>query len=50
MLVSWRDVVTSVLEVVGAVLVCVGVGAIYAPAGVILSGVFLISLGWLVAR
>jgi hypothetical protein len=45
-----RDVVTSVLELVGAVLVCVGVGAIYAPAGLVVSGVFLIALGWLAAR
>jgi hypothetical protein len=47
---SWRDVVTSVLEVLGAAVVCVGVGAIYAPAGLILSGAFLIALGWLLAR
>jgi hypothetical protein len=45
-----RDVVTSVLELAGAVLVCVGVGAIYAPAGFIVSGLFLIALGWLAAR
>ena len=36
----------SAASAVGAALVCVGLGAIYAPLLPIAAGVFLLALGW----
>jgi hypothetical protein len=45
-----REILTTCLEVCGAALVCVGLGLVFIPAGVIAAGVSLILTGWLVAR
>lgn len=38
------------LMVAGAVAVSGGIGLVYPPAGVIVSGLFLLAAGWLLAR
>jgi hypothetical protein len=45
-----REILTTVLEVCGAALICVGFGLVFIPAGLIAAGVSLILTGWLVAR
>jgi hypothetical protein len=45
-----RDAVTTILEVLGLVIVAVGVGLIFAPVGVIVGGVELVLVGYLSGR
>lgn len=45
-----RDMFTTAIEIVGAVLIVAGIGLIWAPAAVIVAGVALIGLSERVSR
>jgi hypothetical protein len=45
-----RDILTTAMEVAGCLLVCVGVGLVFVPAGIVVAGASLILIGWLIAR
>ena len=45
-----REIVTTLVEAVGAGMVVAGVSQIYLPAGYIASGAWLLLVSWLAAR
>jgi hypothetical protein len=45
-----REMLTTAMEICGGVLICVGIGLVFVPAGIVVAGVGLILTGWLVAR
>lgn len=45
-----REVMTTLVEAVGAGMLVAGVSQIYVPAGYITCGLWLIGISWLVAR
>ncbi len=44
-----NEIVSDILAVAGAVGVCIGIGLIYLPAGIIAAGAALIALGWAIS-
>ena len=44
-----RDQATTVADIVGVLLVCGGVAAIYWPAALILGGIAVLALSWIAA-
>lgn len=45
-----REILTTCMEAVGAVLLTAGIGMVSLPAAFIVGGVLLAGAGWLVAR